>query len=230
MQNDCDLEQQKMNSLAEFAAGIGHEINNPLAIISGHAQLLLGQIENPQQRRSLAIIASQVKRAYEMIADIRLFARPPKPQMERFDLVAKIDELRKNQLPFIAEHSIDFRFEHEDSKIYIISDPTQISVALLALIRNAAESIGTADGTIKVSARLIDLDEYKVEITVCDNGPGILPEILPLIFSPYFSGRQAGRGLGFGLPKTWQILKQCNGTIEVESEPSVETKFTIRLP
>ncbi len=76
---DAALEAEKLEALAEFAAGAGHEINNPLTVISGRAQLLLRDEKDPERRRTLALIRAQAVRVNEMIADMRLFARPPEP-------------------------------------------------------------------------------------------------------------------------------------------------------
>jgi signal transduction histidine kinase len=75
------LEFEKLEALAEFAAGAGHEINNPLTVISGRAQLLLREETNPERRHALALINAQAMRVYEMIADMMLFARPPRPEL-----------------------------------------------------------------------------------------------------------------------------------------------------
>ncbi|MCL2304276.1 MAG: HAMP domain-containing histidine kinase [Planctomycetaceae bacterium] len=222
------MDEQHLEALAEFAAGAGHEINNPLAIIGGHAQLLLTQIDDPRQRRSLAVIAAQVKRAYEMIADIRLFARPPKPEFVRFDLYAKIDELVEKQLPEFLPPEITLQWKHDEPSLFLESDPVQITVALLALIRNAVESLGEK-GTITLEVKQ-DQEASPVEIRVSDDGPGIPEEIRGMIFSPFFSGRQAGRGLGFGLPKAWRIARQCGGSLELEGGESSKTCFLLRLP
>src|SRR5688572_22062713 len=79
------LEREKLEALAEFAAGAGHEMNNPLAVICGRAQLLLDGERDPRRRRELAIIHTQAMRVYEMIADLMLFARPPQPQLSQVD-------------------------------------------------------------------------------------------------------------------------------------------------
>jgi len=219
---------EHLEALAEFAAGAGHEINNPLAIISGHVQLLLAQIDDPQQRRSLAAIAAQVKRAYEMIADIRLFARPPKPEFLRFDLYAKITELVEKQIPEFLPPGITLQWEHDEPSLLLESDPVQISVALLALVRNAIESLGE-QGTITLEVKR-NPKANQIEIRVSDDGPGVPEEIREMIFSPFFSGRQAGRGLGFGLPKAWRIAKQCGGSLELERGETAATCFVLKLP
>jgi len=221
------MDEQHLEAMAEFAAGAGHEINNPLAIISVHGQLLLAQIDDPQQRRSLAVIAAQVKRAYEMIADIRQFARPPKPEFIPFDLYAKIDELVEKQIPEFLPPGIVLQWKHDTPSFVMNSDPVQISVALLALIRNAVEALGEK-GTITLEVK--PYEKEGVEIRVDDDGPGVPEAIREMIFSPFFSGRQAGRGLGFGLPKAWRIAKQCGGSLELECGEKGETCFLFKLP
>ena len=200
-----ELERQKLDALAEFAAGAGHEINNPLTIIGGHAQQLLREVENPQHRRLLAIITAQVKRIYEMIADIRLFARPTKPEMCPFDLVANLRRLAAEQMPFFQEVGLNLEFSTDREEWEIESDPVQIHIVVAALCDNAREAGGNAVIRIQGS-----------EIIVDDDGPGIPAEIRSLVFDPYFSGRHAGRGLGFGLSKAWRILQQLDGSLRLD--------------
>lgn len=157
-----ELERLKLNALAEFAAGAGHEINNPLAIISGHAQLLLKKADDPNERRHLSMIISQVNRAYEMIADIRLFARPPQPQWSFFCLndllqtfIEKMNEKWKTVLFSIdvikGEEKISEETGKIESSISIQSDFALLMTVLTALGNNAAEAI-SQDGSVLVSA------------------------------------------------------------------------------
>lgn len=100
------LETEKLAAMAEFAAGAGHEINNPLAIIGGRAQLFLREETDPERRRELALINAQVKRAYEMIADMRLFARPPRPELASVELAGLVDAVIADLAPQGAEQGI----------------------------------------------------------------------------------------------------------------------------
>ena len=204
-----ELERQKLDALAEFAAGAGHEINNPLAIISGHARRLLREIKHPEHRRLLSIIVAQVQRTHEMIADIRLFARPPKPEIRRFDLVADLRRLVTEQTPFFQEVGLTLEFSTDHDEWEIESDPVQLHIVVAALCDNAREAGGNA--VIRLQG---------AEIIVEDDGPGIPAEIRSLVFDPYFSGRQAGRGLGFGLPKAWRIMQQLGGSLLLDATES----------
>ncbi|MDR1962352.1 MAG: HAMP domain-containing histidine kinase [Planctomycetaceae bacterium] len=221
-----ELERQKLNALAEFAAGAGHEINNPLAIIGGHAQLLLREIENPEHRRQLAVITAQVKRAYEMIADIRYFARPPQPEPERFDLVERLRCLVKEQTPLMQESEITLNFETYAESVIIETDPVQLHLVTAVLCNNAREILQITGGHIWLRLGLAG-DCW--EISVEDDGPGIAEEIRQLVFCPYFSGRQAGRGLGFGLPKAWRIMQQLGGSLHCENSETGGAKFIAKI-
>jgi len=222
-----DLERQKLDALAEFAAGAGHEINNPLAIISGRAQLLLREIEHPEHRRQLGVIVAQVKRAYEMIADIRFFARPPQPEWTTFNLYEEMQTLVAEQTPLMAEAGVTFHVDidsvtqsydcgsdnYDCGSVNVESDPVLLHVAAAVLCNNAREAVQLTNGTVGLQLRR-EKDEWA--IIVKDDGPGIAEEIRPLIFNPYYSGRQAGRGLGFGLPKAWRIMQLLGGSIRCE--------------
>lgn len=221
------LEKEKLDAMAEFAAGAGHEINNPLAVIGGRAQLYLRDETDPERRRGLALIAAQVKRAYEMIADMRLFARPPQPEPRRFDLAAMLDQLAAELAPAAARQAIQLSRKGHAGPLEIEADPAQVQVAVRAVVQNALEAIGR-EGHVEVG---LHAAEGQVRIRIADDGPGIGPEERRHLFDPFFSARQAGRGLGLGLSKAWRIVvTNHGGRIEVQSEPGRGAAITITLP
>ena len=223
-----ELERQKLEALAEFAAGAGHEINNPLAIIGGRAQLLLQEIEHPEHRRQLGVIVAQVKRAYEMIADIRFFARPPQPEVVTFSLSEELKTLVAEQTPLMLEAGVTFHAEIDSVADSLVeTDPVLFHVAVGVLCNNAREAVQLTGGTIRLH---LCREEAAWKIIVQDDGPGIAEKIRPLIFDPYFSGREAGRGLGFGLPKAWRIMQLLGGSIQYESTEGPGATFVLTLP
>ena len=235
------LEKEKLDSLKELAYGAGHEINNPLANISARAQTLLDGEHDPARRRLLAAINTQAFRAYEMIADMMLFARPPQPQTAEVDLVALVrsvvDELTTRAGAQHTELVVDASTCGQVLSARI--DKTQIAVALRALCANALEALGEG-GEVRVAVDTparhqpapanSSVPGETVQIAVTDNGPGIPPEVRRHIFDPFYSGREAGRGLGFGLSKCWRIVSMHGGRIDVESTPGQGATFTITLP
>jgi len=242
-----DLEQQKLDALAEFAAGAGHEINNPLAIIGGQARLLLREIEHPEHRRQLGVIVAQVKRAYEMIADIRFFSRPPQPEPVLFDLCETLQRCVHEQTPLMSEAGVAFHADIDllddptdsppmdsppiDNSMVdnsmVESDPVLLHVAVGVLCNNAREAVQLTGGTVWLR---LHREGDVWEIAIQDDGPGVSEETRPLIFDPYYSGREAGRGLGFGLPKAWRIMQLLGGSIRVEPPTGQGASFVLTLP
>ena len=223
-----ELERQKLEALAEFAAGAGHEINNPLAIIGGRAQLLLREIEHPEHRRQLGVIVAQVKRAYEMIADIRFFARPPQPEVVTFSLTEELQTLVAEQTPLMAEASVTFHADIDSVADSLFeTDPELLHVAVGILCNNAREAVQLTSGAVWLRLRR---EATAWEIVVQDNGSGISADVRPLIFDPYYSGREAGRGLGFGLPKAWRIMQLLGGSIRHEPSDERGATFVLTLP
>ncbi|MBN1909452.1 MAG: HAMP domain-containing histidine kinase [Pirellulales bacterium] len=224
------LEAEKLAAMAEFAAGAGHEINNPLAVIAGRAQLFLQEETDSERRRGLALINAQAKRVYEMIADMRLFARPPEPAFETVDLIGLVDSLIEafTSSARLEELAITLRRTgHAGPRLEIEADPTQLTVALQAICRNSVEAIGH-DGRIEIN--LVE-EADRVRIAVIDDGPGFSDEVRRHLFDPYYSARQAGRGLGLGLSKVWRIVvTNHGGRIDVESLPGQRTVLMLSLP
>ncbi len=223
---DAALEAEKLEALAEFAAGAGHEINNPLTVISGRAQLLLRDETDPERRRTLALIRAQAVRVHEMIADMRLFARPPEPEREPVDVGALLGRVAEELGAEYARQDIAVAFPGQPGDAWLDADPVQVHVALRALCRNAAEAIGRG-GRIELELRT---EPEEIRILVRDTGPGISPEERRHIFDPFYSARQAGRGLGLGLSKAWRIVTGHGGRIEVNSEPGHGATFTLQFP
>lgn len=220
------LEHEKLEALAEFAAGAGHEINNPLATIAGRAQLLLRDEASPDRRRDLATINAQARRAHEMIADMRLFARPPRPEAKHLDLARLAAEVLAEVRPAAEEREIDLTQSGARGPVEAEADPVQLRVVLHALLRNAMEAIGQR-GTIEVQLAATD---DSVEFVVADDGPGIAPEHRRHLFDPFYSSRQAGRGLGMGLAKCRRIVTQHGGTIVAENGSARGAVLRVVLP
>jgi signal transduction histidine kinase len=232
------LEIEKLDALKELAYGAGHEINNPLANISARAQTLLEDETDPERRRKLAAINTQAFRAHEMIADMMLFARPPKPKLERLDLARLVAQLIAELAPAAADQCTELLLHAtaDAGRLLVDGDKTQLSVAVRALVVNALEALVTG-GRVEISIRAATVapanslaSDETVQIAVSDNGPGITEQTRRHIFDPFYSGREAGRGLGFGLSKCWRIAGLHGGAVDVASTPGAGATFTLTLP
>jgi signal transduction histidine kinase len=226
------LTAAKLDALKEFAYGAGHEINNPLANISTRAQTLLRGETDPERRRMLATINRQAFRAHEMIADLMLFARPPRPHKRTLDLVRLTDTL----IADLSAHARDQRTElvriGGSNTVLVVADENHLAEAIRAILLNALEALGMG-GRVETevcSPGPANTREPLPRVIIRDNGPGIDARQLAHLFDPFFSGREAGRGLGFGLSKAWRIVTLHDGRIDVESQPGRGATFTISLP
>ena len=204
---DERLEHEKLEALKELAYGAGHEVNNPLANIAARSQLLLTEESDPERRRKLTAIHRQAMRAHEMIADLMLFARPPKLVVAECDLGAIVRQVVGELEERAAERSIAVTCEVGQSPNSVPCDATQIAVAIAAVINNAIEAVGV-NGHIAVAAGTREVaGERWAEVTIRDDGPGITPEVRRHLFDPFFSGREAGRR-----PRRWSIRGRCRAT------------------
>lgn len=232
------LQQAKLESLAEFAAGAGHEINNPVATIVGRAQLLLSTETDPDRRHSLEVIGGQALRIRDMIGDVMLFGRPPVPRCISLPLSELVAEAIRSQESLTSRQAAIIEADvAEDLRIW--ADRTQLLVVLTALLRNSLEVADRPGVIIKVSASRQERSERRgVVVRVQDDGPGMTDVDREHLFDPFYSGRQAGRGLGFGLSKCWRIVRQHDGEIKVLSpvddgtagEPSVGVLVEVWWP
>jgi len=227
---EARLEREKLAALMELAYGAGHEINNPLANIAARAQTLLQDEPDPERRRKLVAIHRQAMRAHEMIADLMLFARPPKLELAAVDLRQIVREVVDQHQELAAERSIAVTCDVGEDAIQVDVDATQVAVAIAAVVTNAIEAVGR-DGHVEVVAReWAEGGARSAEVIVRDDGPGISEKVRRHLFDPFFSGREAGRGLGFGLSKCWRIVTDHGGQIVVNNVESGGAEITILLP
>ncbi len=221
---------EHMESLAEFAAGAGHEINNPLGSIIGQTQLLLKQEDQTDRRQSLSTIGAQAWRIRDMIGDCMLFARPPAAERDQCNLSSLIREAAEKAAQSLDEPADHLEFRLPDGSLSADVDATQIRTLVTHLIRNSIEAGRESDMANRVTVEL-EADRNAVMLTIEDRGPGIGDEqIRRHLFDPFYSGRQAGRGIGFGLPVCWQIARNHGGLILCETPDTGGTRFVTAFP
>ncbi|MCR9201502.1 MAG: HAMP domain-containing histidine kinase [Planctomycetaceae bacterium] len=218
-----------MESMAEFAAGAGHEINNPLGSIIGQSQLLLKRSDSAEQKQALETIGAQAWRIRDMIGDTMLFARPPEPEFSDHDLNAIVESTFPKTFDRF-EGQIRSRLRLPDDVVAVLADDTQIAALISHLIANACQAVQdleSSDGEVTVTVSR--LSEYAAAVTVDDNGYRIDEVVRRHLFDPFYSGRQAGRGLGFGLCHAWQIARMHNGMLLHEALED-GNRFRVILP
>ncbi len=226
--NEAKLKRaENLASLTTLAAGVAHEIKNPLGAMSIHMQLLrktLAGTENQKIGRYLDVMDEEIERLNRIVVDFLFAVRPMniEPIKDNLnDLVHEVLELIK---PEIAQYGINLDAHLDPAIPMILMDRRFIKQALINLLKNSIAATPEG-GYIRVTTGLSD--EGTV-LTVADSGRGIPKEYIGKIFEPYFTTKENGTGLGLTL--TYKIIKEHGGDISVLSEPGKETKFTITLP
>ena len=231
--SETRLRDLKLEAMAEFAAGAGHEINNPVATIAGRSALLLKTETDPERRRILETIGGQAYRIRDMIGDAMTYARPPEPVTEEFCPATDILQISERLQQQFADKNATFK-SSLDNTIKLTADREQFRVVASCLIKNSLEAISD-EGNIQVELIRSNYNSDKAStksricFTISDNGVGLSETEREHLFDPFYSGRQAGRGLGFGLSKCWRILRLHDGTIEAaaKSAENMEDGLTI---
>ncbi|MFU2209227.1 ATP-binding protein [Solidesulfovibrio sp. C21] len=211
------IQSQKMESLGKLAGGVAHEINTPLGVILGYAQLLQDDVPTGSQiHADLQTIEKQAKVCRKIVADLLGFSR----QAES----AKIEMCFNNSLMeaiTLVRHA--FSLEHativtdlDDRMPIIYGDPEKLKQVWINLLSNARDAMGRQGGTLLVRSRLFVADQ-KVTAWFADTGPGIPPENCSRIFDPFFTTKPVGQGTGLGLSVSFGIIQDHGGAISVES-------------
>lgn len=234
---DLAIQSSKMAALGKMAAGIAHEINNPLAVIGEKAGWMkdllkeedLAQSPNFQEfAESVAKIEYHVNRAKKITHRLLSFGRRMEPVTERVDVNLVLNEtidFLENEARY---RSIDIQTDLADNLPQITSDSSQLQQVFLNILNNGIDAI-SKNGLIQVKTR--HMPKYsQVAIEITDNGPGIPKEIIDKIFDPFFTTKDVGKGTGLGLSISYSIVEKLGGRMMVASQEGEGTTFTIYLP
>jgi len=219
---------QRMAALGSLAAGVAHEIRNPLSSIKGFATYFREQYKDQKQDfETASIMISEVERLNRVVGQLLELARPVELIKKPINLVT----LFGNSIALVKTRaegkSITTTIEATDPELTLFADSDRISQVLLNLYLNAIEAMEKNNGTLSVSARK-SLREPGVLISVTDNGAGIRKEDLPHVFDPYFTSKSTGTGLGLAI--VHNIVEAHEGSVSATSNPGENTTFTLFFP
>jgi PAS domain S-box-containing protein len=219
----------RLASVGEMAAGIAHEINNPLTGVIGFSDMLLERELPPDMREQVEIIAEGSHRVADIIKRLLTFARQHKP----LKAMVNINELIENTLNMrnyvLKTNNINVNIQCDKEMPLIAIDPGQIQQVFLNLVINAEYAMKKSDRPGQLNIVTEKIGE-KVRVSFTDNGPGISPEIIRKLFQPFFTTKPVGEGTGLGLSLSRAIITEHGGTISVASELNKGTTFMIELP
>ncbi|MGB8991736.1 MAG: ATP-binding protein [Desulfobaccales bacterium] len=231
------MQSSKMAALGKMAAGIAHEINNPLAVISEKAGwmkdlLAMEDVAKSENLQELADAVNKIEyhvvRAKTVTHRLLGFARRMEPLTERVNINDVLDEsieFLKNEARY---RNIEIQANYAPDLPFVSTDPTQLQQVFLNMLDNAIGAIGK-DGVITINTQGITRNN-ELSIEISDNGPGISKELLQKIFDPFFTTKEVGKGTGLGLSISYSIMEKLGGRIMVASEEGKGTTFTLYLP
>ena len=219
---------ERLSAVNGLAAGVAHEINNPLTIIMAQLHLLAQGDLDPQIEEAMGVIDAAAKRAASIVRDLILFAEHRPPRRTRCQVAEQIKEVVAFEEGRLEADGITVgvRFEPVPD---IWADHNHLQEVLLHVIQNAQHAMREAHGGGVLSISVRPLAEG-VRIDVADDGPGITPEHLPRIFNPFFTTKQPGDGRGLGLSVAHSIIAEHGGRIWAENRPEGGAVFHIDLP
>ena len=224
--------QEKLASLGVLAAGVAHEIRNPLTAIKVRVFTLREELAGAALGdEDIEVIAGEISRLERIVKDFLHFARPTEPVLETLSASALISDVHELMQSEYAKGAIGLKLERT-SRAYIRADAHQLKQALINLVRNAAESIpraGTVTLRVREGSGLIQNKRQScVFVEVEDTGAGIPPELQPRLFDPFFSTKESGTGLGLSIAA--RIIERHGGVIKFQTKPQQGTVFSIVLP
>ena len=217
---------ERLAAVGEIAAGLAHEVRNPLMSIRGFAQLLQEENPNTPQKGYLSIIVSETERMNQLIEKLLFYAKPAVKRQETVYLNAVVEnslllvetQLRQRQIKQIVRLGVEIP--------PITADAEQVKQVLLNILLNAMQAIGEK-GVIRISTRYLPRERH-VQVRVADTGGGVAQENLERIFDPFFTTKEQGTGLGLSV--AYRLMETWGGSIRVESGPGQGSKFILIFP
>jgi signal transduction histidine kinase len=214
--------------MGQLSAGIAHELNNPLGVITMYSNLLLDEVKDDQTRSDLTLIVEQADRCRKIVGGLLNFARKNQVRLIETDLEKFVT---KSIQSIILTDDVVVKIDVDLTDPFVFLDPDQMMQVLTNLEKNAVEAM--PDG----GEIIISLKEHgdEVEISISDTGTGISQDNMDKVFTPFFTTKEVGKGTGLGLPLCYGIVKMHKGKINIISNDDLQkgptgTSFVIRLP
>jgi len=221
------IQSEKMVAIGKLAAGVAHEINNPLTGVLTNSSLMLEDLPDDHPwREDLQTIVSETLRCRKIVKGLLDFARQTKPQRTLLDLNQVVEDvlaLVRNQTTFRSVRVINELNPHLPS---VLADADQMRQVVLNIVLNAAEAMSQG-GELRVSSAL-DPSRRGIEVRIGDTGPGIPDEVRSRVFEPFFTTKKTGTGLGLAV--AYGIMERHHGELTIDTARGQGTTFTIRLP
>lgn len=235
---DLIIQSSKMAALGKMAAGIAHEINNPLQIIGDQAGWMKDLLDSEDMKQTenfeefdqcIKKIERQVNRSREITHRLLRFGR----RMETTQELVDINQILMETLTFLENEAhfrdIQIQTNYDDNLPKISTDPNQLQQVFLNIIDNAIDAVGQS-GQIRVETFTDKQNHKQIMVKISDNGPGISRELISKIFDPFFTTKRPDEGTGLGLSISYGIMEKLGGHIAVESEEGKGTTFIISVP
>lgn len=220
---------RSLSMIAEMAAGAAHELNNPLAVISGRSQMLKNSPPDEATARTAAVLAEQSQRCSEIVAELMDFAKPAPPERRRVNVGTLLERARDEWLERSSMTPDQFVLELSDDVPEIDVDPGQVKMAIDELVRNSVDAMTNRERRLVVNCQWEQADE-RVAIRVEDTGCGMSPATLERAMDPFFSSRPAGRGRGLGLSRAARWIEINGGRLRIDSRENEGTTVFIEFP
>lgn len=228
---DQVIQAERLATLGQLAAGVVHELNNPLTSISVYADYLLGKCEDPGDREKLTRISGSAQRIQRFTRELVQYAKPVGDEIDVVDLNAVVRQSVSFCEHLFDKNGIALALELDPELPPIVAIPGQLEQVLINLITNAAHAVegtGAASGTVRLRT-FVDAGDH-VAVSVADTGPGVAAADRTRIFEPFYTTKVDGKGTGLGLPIVRNIVEQHRGTIAVDDAAEGGARFTVVLP
>ena len=218
---------EKLASIGILAAGVAHEIGNPLSAISGYTQILQSNgLTDDEISEYLAAIAGQTNRIQHIIEDLLNYSRPSTGHRSEIDLAAAIPAVMSMLTAQNVFKNVEITYDMDQDLPLVNMDRDHLAQVIINIALNAAQAMD-GRGRLAIAARPLS---HGVLISITDTGPGLPPELMGRVFDPFFTTKPVGQGTGLGLAICHRIVESYNGTIDLESSLGQGTAFNIRLP
>lgn len=223
------MEHNRLVSVGEMAAGVAHELNNPLTAVLGFSQLVLQQEIDGLLRRDLEAIAMEARRAGRIVDNLLSFTRRHRHEMHRFsavESVRKVLELREYEC---RVNNVEVVTYLDDATPPTMADGHAIEQVFLNILNNAIQALADAQGRGTITIGTVVVND-RIRVSFADDGPGIPPDVMDRIFEPFYTTKPVGKGTGLGLSICKRIVEQHNGKLTVQSRPGKGAAFVVELP